>query len=271
MKQLITLSFLFLSIIGKSQQYSSLKKERLNGKIKSVECFRYYVSNKNGEIQKGRRGNGTKKIFNELGLIQKLLEYSFGSINSPSETFYYYDTLGRITKRTTPSEYSQGGVYYNYNQGEIITTRNENSWGTNDRTILNAAGYDSIIINTVENQTGLDVTRSEYDSQENITKEINIIYEIDGVTQKEIKWTQLYTNKYDKNNNLIETFIFRKDNSGARHVTIYFDGINFGTMNSTLNCSITYNKFDKNMNWIKMTKYIDGVASYIIERIITYY
>ena len=275
MKQLISLTFLLLSISGISQQYSPLKNERLNGKIKSVECYRYYVINKNGEIQKGARDKGSKKFYNELGLIQKELHYSYTFGNSPSETFYYYDTLGRIEKEGD----GQFPLYYFYDKGEIITTRDKISISTWERIIPTKAGYDSIKIYTTANPIEHNVTKREFDSQGNLTKESNIIYEVDGTTQKQINWTQSYTNKYDKNNDLIETDIFKEDyHSRSWYISIYYDGINFGTREAkkyeksgSLNCTITYNKYDKNMNWTKMIKYYNGVAHAIVERIITYY
>ncbi len=272
---IILLLFHLLTLTGIGQGFLSFKDGNLKGKIKSIESYQYYIINKNGEIQKGKRDYGSKKFFNEEGLIQKEINYPKTSVNSPSETFYYYDTLGRLEKRTTPNEYGQWAIYYTYDNGQIITKT-----GTSViRTIPNALGYDSIVTATSESAKGINVTRSEYDSHGYPTKETDIAYELDGVTQKQINWIQSYTNKYDKNDNLIETDIFKEVyHSESWYITIYYDGINFGTREAkkyeksgSLNCTITYNKYDKNMNWTKMIKYYNGVAHCIVERIITYY
>lgn len=270
---IILLLFHLLTLTGIGQGFLSLKDGNLKGKIKSVETYQYWTIKNNGELLKGKRVSHSKVILNEKRLIQKKIEYLGTALNTPYETFYYYDSLGRLQK--TSNAKGEWANYYTYDNAQIITRT-----GTSViRTIPNALGYDSIVTATSESAKGINVTTTEYDSHGYPTKETDITYELDGVTQKQINWTQSYTNKYDKNDNLIETDIFKEVyHSESWYITIYYDGINFGTREAkkyeksgSLNCTITYNKYDKNMNWTKMIKYYNGVANHIVERIITYY
>lgn len=270
MKSSIILFFLFLSLWGKSQKSNTLKNENLKGNIKTVESFNYEVINKNGEIQKGKRTSSTQKIFNEKGFI--LSEVGQGMyIGENFETSYTYDTsaiqtghirlIERHTKRYNDSKSKEvaftSTTTYKYDGG-FVYSEQRNSVNSDIRrftSTLNSVGKDSIVIGYNENGTEIGPSSKYfYDNKGNNTEWISVY--------NNKKTTSKSSYKFDKYGNEIEYINSSNDD------VLFADGTSGKGISETR--TKTYSSYDKNMNWLKMIEYRNGVPVSIKERVIIY-
>jgi hypothetical protein len=83
---------------------------------------------------------------------------------------------------------------------------------------------------------------------------------------------------YDSNGHIIEHIIYNSDRSlNHKYISLYDDkGYEIEDSNyksdGSLDCKTTYKyDYDKNNNWIRKIKFVNGKAKYITERVIEYY
>lgn len=223
MKVVIILVFVMSSLQSFSQEITEVKKNDLNGKVKSVTEYTYAAVKKNNETKKRGLVGRRSMLFNERGNLIEKFEIGGGAYVQPESD----DEIIQID-----TTYGTREVY----------TYNENSL------LINISYFE---LNGVLRRS----TSFVYDSKNNIM--LRSSYDADGQYSLDGK----HVFKYDDNNNLIEeSKYFYGDYSGKCNFLYDDNGrlISVEDIGSDGNSSKTSYKYDNNGNKIEEANYSNG-------------
>ena len=228
---------LFSSYSGKT----SLTKENLKGKVKTLILTKHYVLDSLGVIKKGKvTENKFILNYNEKGNITNRTEYGTDG-KLTSNRIYKYDEKGNEIERYDSVKKSRTTFVYD----------------DKGRKIESLSGRTLHKFKYKYNQSGIMIECSEYNSDSTLYSKEE--YNVKGQLTKRTSYSNGKSDgesryKYDVKGNEIE-FYFKLDT--------------FFLIEST--STYKYTKFDNLGNWISQTEYQGGSPSFIHERVIEYY
>lgn len=309
MKRIIT-TFLLLqtlfSTINAQDFKNTLEKEKLKGKVKSIEDVLYKATGSSADLQKGERRGTYNKTFDKKGNItedkfsEKFLD------NKNGKTFAYdYDRDENILKETAFE--SSGSVWYIYSfeynkKGDRTKKMVEKGYGEGgyetyaydskrDRIEMVDHRYQSALNTYVKNVT---IYKFAYDTKGRLVEKIeykgdyeskksNYKYDDNGNRIQHLlyyggKLAAKYVFKYDNKKNNIEKLEFDANEKLKSRDVFKYDSKNnlveeyiyFGDRERFSN--LTKREFDSQGNWIKSVEfYAENKAESLTERSIIYY
>ena len=252
---------------------SSLAKENIKGKVRSIEEADYNAITKFGEIQKGElRGKGTT-FYNEkgnhieaIGDLGNKVTYKYDEKGNEIE-YHSYNSDGNLIEKGI-NKYDENGYKIESNQyksdGSLSSKEKYKYDEIGNKTEENLYNSDGSLIskNTYKyDENGNEIEMTTFYSEGNEYNGITTFNYNDNGYRIEINWTSLNglmgnktINKYDEQGNEIEIR------------TIKYNG-NFKEIDNYMR---KY-EYDKMGNWVKVIYFQVESPSFIQERKIEYY
>lgn len=206
---------------------SNLYKCGINGKVKSIETKKYYISQKSGEIKKGKLKEYSLSTFNKQGNV---LDEIYKDADRQSELKNRYDSKGNLKEELVEINLKIGkdltkDIYtitlkqtYKYDsKGNIIECLHYNKTENFRKKII--FEYDPM---------GNIIGKYSYNSKGDFIQKEIYTYNLEG---KETEYSNYYkehiinknTHKYDSQNNLIETNNYSLDNKLSKKIRYKYD------------------------------------------------
>ena len=204
MKFIITTIIVFISsahpFISFAQIVNDLAEQKLTGKVKSLTEYSYKVKKVNGKQQDILNA---KSIYNYNQLGNKTNEYTYnadGSIDTRS--VFTYDNNGLLTQEDSYNPDGSTGftnVYKYDKRGNMISVKLYDTYG-------------SLFLRT----------SSEYDANDNETKEINYTQSVEKDKHKDVILNKT-TWRYDEKGNMVEEEYYEGDSTITKETTYKYD------------------------------------------------
>jgi hypothetical protein len=288
---------IFFSLTNYAQ--SDWKNLELKGKVKSVDIINYLAVDKFGNITKTMITSGEKYSFNQNGLVTHKMSY--GKNGQPiQQVRYIYDEYSNIIEENLSDK--DGRL-----KKRVLCEYND----FNRRTYESIYRFDGSLVSRLIHSYSNDIQPAKILTFDARGKEIK--KQVFTYNKKDLSKIKTTTNpssklienveKFDKNDNLIEPYLFdiegkvkskiiyTLDDNGNVTETKYFEKnilkvhrtLTYNLLNFLIEVIIEYpeqNKsdtvtyyydFDKNTNWVKMVKQVNSIPVEVKERKIVYY
>lgn len=272
MRRVFLLTF-FVSLISLAQnKKTDFELENLKGNVKSIRTIPYVATSIGNSVEKGEIYRGDAPIYkNTLVTYDKGMQtdYRAYSPNGDLKEHYQYN----FDHRGNKIERIEYDIYENPFYIRTFTLDDK------DRVIqtnICVASGDFCIINIYYDYTEPKTKKITVETDEGDIKEsYKIVYDDKGNTISEEKFDntgkriEYFTCSYDNKNNLVEkkskqtcSYKYNDHNDCIEEKTSKSEKLQKKTFEYT---------YDKHNNWISKVEYIDGKASVITEREISYY
>lgn len=243
------LTLITLSLFACNKKKNDLADQELKGNVKQVITKTYEVSEKFGDVQKGRM---TAKIVDDYNEDGNIIRSSYTDIPNPDSS------------HVGPEEFIS---LFEYKDGKRSLHRDGKTHG-----IEEAYKYDGDKLIEIDgyNEKGALNTKAKLKYNPDELVEEFAIYNNDGTLyRKEL-------NKYNSSKHLIEQDELNSENKVTDVIWFNYDsnskmtGYKVKSKYSTDNYTIKMSKID-NGNWLKSVKYDNGKPDELKEREIKYY